>query len=763
MAPTQVQHAGRPGPAPRSAQKRLDLALLLAVLSVVQPVRAAGIVPDGTTATRAAASADGKVTVNLAPAVGGVSHNAFASFDVGKAGADLANSAAGARLIVGEVSGTRPSLIEGPVAVTGPRANLILANPNGITVDGGSFLNTTRVALTTGRVRFEDFAIGPGLARRNVVVDTGGGAIEIGPGGLSGAFASLELIAGRLAVGGPVTNSFTSAGALTRAVLGGSRAEFDGSVSPSDPAAPWVAYASANRDGSGAILLDITPLGSLSSGRIEVLITDRGAGVAHAGSLHATVGDFVLAGSGELQVRGGSIRAAGDLLAVAARINSEDGEWNAGRHVELGAPAVRIDGTVVRAGTAGAAGDAVIGGSSAGELTVEGSLIEAGGNIGLTSQTGNVALLGTTLSAGRHILVRAGNFVQQGGGDVPARMVAGGGVLVESAGEIRNVGGLIQGASRIPEVDASAGAVTLRAGGAIANLAAADLTPGVVFGVAADVVLAAGGPVSNVGSRILGNADVRITAAGAFLNGIDRPGGPVREVREDFRERSRTALGIARRRDGYTISYGPAVLPAGLPLVVAGGSVRIAAADIVSQGEIDANGGDVSLQASGRILNQAVLSGRVSYERTCRLMFCRSRADADVTSSGGLINAAGEVHMQAAEVVNLGGTVLALGDIAIDAPRVVSAGIPAYSTLARSKGLKAWFGDSWAGVYASDQGGAFVARSGRVRVAGTLHIDGGSAAAESIEAAGGTAVIRPPRRDAPVLEDPLGLTTLFWR
>jgi hypothetical protein len=342
-------------------------------------------------------------------------------------------------------------------------------------------------------------------------------------------------------------------------------------------------------------------------------------------------------------------------------------------------------------------------------------------------------------------------------------MVAGGGVLVESAGEIRNLGGLIQGNSRIPGADASAGAVTLRAGGAIANLAAADLTPAVVFGVADDVVLAAGGPLSNVGSRILGNADIRMEAAGAFLNGTDSPAAAVREVREDFHERSRTALGIAKRRDGYTISYGPAVPPAGLPLVVAGGSVRIAAADIVSQGEIDANGGDVRLQASGRIQNQAVLSGRVSYERTCRPMFCRSRADADVTSSGGLINAAGDVNMQAAEVVNLGGTVLALGDIAIEAPRVVSAGVPAYSTLARSKGLKAWFGDSWAGVYASDQGGAFVARRGRVRVAGMLHIDGGLAAAESVEAAGGTAVVRPPRRDAAVLEDPLGLITLFWR
>jgi hypothetical protein len=144
-------------------------------------------------------------------------------------------------------------------------------------------------------------------------------------------------------------------------------------------------------------------------------------------------------------------------------------------------------------------------------------------------------------------------------------------------------------------------------------------------------------------------------------------------------------------------------------------------------------------------------------------MFCRAEASAGVTSAGGLINAAGDVEMRAAEVVNLGGAVLALGGIAIDAPRVVSAGIPTYSTLARSKGLKAWFGDSWAGVFASDQGGAFAARRGRVRVAGTLYVDGGQAADEPVDASGGTVVIRPPRRDAATLEDPLGLTTLFWR
>jgi filamentous hemagglutinin family protein len=701
--------------------------------------------------------------VSVAPPVGGVSHNAFASFDVGRSGADLANASAGARLIVGEVTGTRPSLIEGPVAITGVRANLILANPHGITVDGGSFVNTTRVALATGRVRFEDFQLGPGPLQRNVGLETDGGTIEIGPRGLSGAFASLELIAGRLVVGGPVRNTFTSAGALTRAVLGGSRASFDGSVSPSDPGAPWVSYTAAAGERQGAILLDITPLGSLTSGQIEVLITDRGAGVAHAGSLHANAGDFVLAGSGELRVRGGTSRAAGDLLVAGNRIFSEGGGWSAGRHIEFRSPEVTLNADTVRAGTGAGPGDVVIGLTDARALAIENTSVEASGGIGLFAPGGHVATIGSILSAGQHIVVDAGSVLQRGSRDAPASIVAGGGVLVESAGDISNQGGLIQGATRIPGAGASAGAVTLRAGGAIANLAAVEQTPGVVFGSAGDVVVAAGAGVSNVGSRLLANANVRITAGGTFLNGVHRLGGPVQEVREEIRERSRSVLGIPRRRDGFAIDYGPPVPSSGVPLVVAGGGVEVAAAEIVSQGEIDANGGDVRLRSSSRILNQAIVSGRVSLERTCRLFFCRSRAETDVANVGGVINAAGSVEMKAAEVVNLGGSLLALGDIAIDAPKVTSAGIPTYSAVARTKGLKAWFGDTWAGIFTADEGGLLLAPRGRVRIAGTFYIDGGSATTEAVEASGGTVIVRPPRRDAVALDDPLGLITLFWR
>ena len=43
-----------------------------------------------------------------------------------------------ARLILNEVTSTNPSFLQAPIAVVGPRAHFILANPNGITVDGGS-------------------------------------------------------------------------------------------------------------------------------------------------------------------------------------------------------------------------------------------------------------------------------------------------------------------------------------------------------------------------------------------------------------------------------------------------------------------------------------------------------------------------------------------------------------------------------------------------------------------------------------------------
>lgn len=211
-----------------------QLCIWASLVFAMADAHAGGIVPDAGTATSVTTAANGHQTVAIAPAIGGVSNNAYSSFNVSKSGADLNNVGVNAGTIVNQVTSTNPSLIQGAISVLGPRANVILANPNGITVDGGSFVNAGHVVLSTGQVSFSDTTISPGQIQRNVVLTTSGGTITIGPGGLSGTLVNLDLIAKQLAVNGPVTNSFTSSNGGVRAMIGSSTSTYNTAYSPSD-------------------------------------------------------------------------------------------------------------------------------------------------------------------------------------------------------------------------------------------------------------------------------------------------------------------------------------------------------------------------------------------------------------------------------------------------------------------------------------------------------------------------------------------------
>lgn len=678
---------------------------------------AAGIVPDGGTATSVAVGPNGRETVNIAPAIAGVSQNTYSRFDVGSAGATLNNVGINARTIVNQVTSTNPSLIMGEVAVAGPRANVVLANPNGITVNGGSFVNVGHLALSTGQVSFTDVQIASGVLQRNVNLDTSGGSIVVGPQGLSGALIALDLLARNISVQGPVTNTFSSHTAVTRLTAGASKAMIDTGLSPTDNSHEWLQLSPlAEPRTAGQYAIDITAAGSLSSGRIELIVTDRGPGVRSAGALNATYGDFVLTSNGSVQIANSSLTAANGIS-----VNAKD--------------AVEFDHANLRANGAG--------------LTI--------------AATGDLAISDSSaLANGAVVLDAASVTLQNRGADSTTLASASSGVLIESAGDIVNLNNLVQGNRRIDGNGKSAGAVTLIAGGSVINRTTQGSQLGILFGQADDVSISAGRDITNRNARILSNAMVSIAAGGDFSNVVDLIEGAANGQELTYSHRSPRWLVFSRRESGMTVDYGSLADPERLAYVTAdGGDVRISARNVLNRGgSILSNDGAVQISATDSLRTEAVFTGQASFHRSC-VFFCRSRASSTVQSYGGAIQAGKDIALSAGtRIDNVGGTVLAVGALHLAAPRVVAQGVTGYTAFTRENDMKAWFGNRWATIYRADSGGLFRAGTGKVWIDGVGEINGGAfMAPDGVGASGGMVTLRLPYRTPVTLQNHLGLVS----
>lgn len=341
-------------------------------------------------------SANGTPVVNIAtPNSAGVSHNVYDSYDVGSGGLVLNNSSVNAvsvlgggtaanphlaggqsaSLILNEVTSANPSTLAGYQEILGPSAELVLANPYGITCNGCGFINTPRVTLTTGVP-----ALNPDGSLAGFTIT--GGQLAIGANGLDASRQQvLDLLARSVSVAGNVvvgSQANSISGDLQ--VIGGA-SHFD--------------YATRTATGTAAtgappqFAIDSSVLGGMYADRIRLLVNENGAGVRTAGNLAALASDLSISANGNIELQGAAT-AGRDInvqgSGVQVQLPGSGTYVYAGRNLEVNSAGDIDLGT----GSIGAQGSA--------SLTAAGTLTDSAGPNDQRF-TGNGPLMATATGA----------------------------------------------------------------------------------------------------------------------------------------------------------------------------------------------------------------------------------------------------------------------------------------------------------------------------------------------------------------------------
>jgi len=470
---------------------RLRPALAVLALAIAQALApaTAQVTPHGSPLDHAQ---NGVPVVNIhAPSAAGVSHNTYQHFNVDRQGLVLNNSGQvvatqqggyiagnpnitgnGARIILNEVTSTSRSQLNGFTEVAGRRAEVIIANPNGITCNGCGFINTSRGTLTTGTPVF-------GASGNLDAFRVTRGDIRIEGEGLNASYSErLDLIARQVSANAKLwaneLNVVAGSNHVSRDSLTTTRIAGEGT-------APGVA-------------VDSSALGGMYANTIRLIATEAGVGVRNDGEI-ASAGSFEFNAAGDVVLTGRT--TAGGSLALQARSVNNNGTLAAQNNLGIrAANDLTHTGTLVggrfdivadratlrgyayanesarwavaglfdQEGTLASAGDLTI---EAGGIAAQGVLAAGLGSDGNLGSRGRLQLAsGGTLSAQNRLLAAQDvtldgaelnlRGAQVRGGDITVRarlglttagaeLATSGSLLLQAAGRLDNQGGQLQG------------------------------------------------------------------------------------------------------------------------------------------------------------------------------------------------------------------------------------------------------------------------------------------------------------------------------
>ncbi|HAU9312335.1 TPA: filamentous hemagglutinin N-terminal domain-containing protein, partial [Escherichia coli] len=371
-------------------------------------------------------AANGVPVVNIAtPNGAGISHNRFTDYNVGKEGLIL-NNATGklnptqlggliqnnpnlkaggeAKGIINEVTGGNRSLLQGYTEVAGKAANVMVANPYGITCDGCGFINTPHATLTTGKpVMNADGSL--------QALEVTEGSITINGAGLDGTRSDAVSIIARATE----VNAALHAKDLT-VTAGANRITADGRVS-----------ALKGEGDVPKVAVDTGALGGMYARRIHLTSTESGVGV-NLGNLYAREGDIILNSAGKLVLKNS---LAGGNTTVTGTNVSLSGDNKAGGNLSV----TGTTGLTLNQSRLVTDKNLVL--SSSGQIVQNGGELTAGQNAMLSAQHLNQTS-GTVNAAENVTLTTTDDTTLKG------RSVAGK-TLTVSSGSLNNGGTLVAG------------------------------------------------------------------------------------------------------------------------------------------------------------------------------------------------------------------------------------------------------------------------------------------------------------------------------
>jgi filamentous hemagglutinin len=431
---------------------------------------------------------NGVPLVNIqTPSAAGVSRNTYSQFDVNAQGAILNNSrtnvqtqlggwvqgnpwqaTGGARVILNEVNSANASQLRGFVEVAGQRAEVIIANPAGISVNGGGFINASRATLTTGMPVMNSGALDGYRVQ--------GGSVTVGGAGLDARHTDHTAILARAIE----VNAGIWANDL-QLITGANDIGADQTTVQARPAGAGTT--------APAFALDVAQLGGMYAGKITLVGTEAGVGVNNAGTIGASAGDVVLNANGWLS-NSGSIHASGH---VDVRISGNLTHDAAG----VIAAGLNADGTV-----AGPSSHVTL--NAQGDAALQGTLLA----------TGNMRLEGAQLDLRETVLSATGQLSMQAGAQLrtdDAHLQAA--TIEAQAASLSNQRG--EWAQTQPEPAGGAAVISIVVAGALDN------TQGRI--VAAGDLVIASQALTNDGASLQAQGDVRInTHTGQLSNRAGR-------------------------------------------------------------------------------------------------------------------------------------------------------------------------------------------------------------------------------------------------